>query len=636
MRVRPGRLSWKLFFGNAALMAAVLLGCLWLIIGEFQRFHSRELIPYLRSYAAALTPLVEGRFALKHSATLDQLAKECGTASSGMIRVTLVAADGTVLGDSHADPAAMESHADRPEIVEALRAGWGTSRRWSATVKRDMQYVAVRLGPAGRASGVIRAAMAVARIDARTASSRRLMWALGLMALLAGVLLALGIIWLWSGRVARVTATARSLLGGDLTARVDESGSDEVALLARALNRLRERIAAQLAQIDRHRRGLEALLEELHEGVVVADSRGRIVLVNPAARRLLRLDGVEGPTGVNAAMRTVEQCVPQHDLQRLLIGGAGSGGAPREAAVSEVRIELPGEAGAMTVLARASDIALPESPQRVGGGNVSSEYGRLLVLTDVTELMRTVKMKTDFVANASHELRTPLSAIRAAVETLTKTDPTDRSGSAARCLEVIARHANRLEQLVSDLLDLSRVEAGAGRFRQQSVNAVRFCSELQGRWQEGLTAKRLEWVCEVADDCRSVVANPYLLQLVLDNLVDNAIKFSGTSGRIVLRWSRDEAGVGLEVEDSGCGIPASEQQRVFERFYQVSPSRAATTSGGARTRGTGLGLSIVRHAVVAMGGAVELTSQVGVGTKVRVRLPASGPAERDLRTPAEP
>jgi len=634
-----GRLFWKLFLGNAALMAVVLTTCVWLLLGEFSRFHSDELAPYLKGLASTAGPLVESRLRASNGSELQALAKELGASVSGGVRFTFLTPGGTVVGDSHADPASTESHADRPEIKQALAEGWGESTRWSTTVSRDLRYAALRLGPAESPTGIVRVAIPLRSIAERGQSIRRLGWGIGLAALVAAIVLALGLAMLWSRRISRLNAAARSLSRGDLTARVDAAGADEVALLGRSINRMRDRLAGQLSAMDRHRRTFEMLIGQLGEGVVVVGPNGRILLMNPAARRLFNLPSADGEGIRDREAMSVEQCVPHHDLQEMLLVEPFHDPAAEEApdsasiesvtarndgesAMRELRLDLPGRNGEVTVLARVSSIALPEvdGPREKGSGE-TVRTGRLLVLTDITELTRTIKVKTDFVANASHELRTPVAAIRAALETLLKLELPREVELARKFLEVIGRHSHRLEALAVDLLALSRVESPAGRFEPSMLRLTAACDDLYERWRDALDAKGLRWRCDVPGDRYTVFANAYLLELVLDNLVENAIKFTERGGQVSVVWHYDDGPYRVEVSDTGCGIAAAEQERVFERFYQAPLPKTGGSGKSAQARGTGLGLSIVRHAVAAMGGRAHLSSVVGHGTQVSFTIP---------------
>ena len=435
------------------------------------------------------------------------------------------------------------------------------------------------------------------------------------------------------GRIRRLTQTAQAVARGDLKARADERGSDEIALLARSLSRLRDRLARQVDELQRQRRGLALLLDHLHEGVVLARRDGKVALINPAAAAMLGVDRatIEGIS--RGRLPAVEACVSQHELQSLLMPepptvcpaappSAGTSSDARVVDSTAIRIELQPAGGPISVLAWAADVVLPQAPDmsEFGAGGEDPWPARLMVLTDVTDLTRALKVRSDFVANASHELRTPLSAIRGAVETLSAMDPAEDTEFSRRFLDTIARQCRRLEALVADLLELSRLEAPGKRFALAPINVHRACDELRERWAEAIAAKNLQWIADIAVDCHNLHANAHLLQLALDNVVDNAVKFTPPGGRVQVRGQCRADVVAIAISDSGCGIPAADRERVFERFYQVDSARTAG-SAGAESRGTGLGLSIVRHAVTAMGGTVELDSEIGKGTCVTLSLP---------------
>ncbi|MCH9003260.1 MAG: HAMP domain-containing protein, partial [Planctomycetes bacterium] len=288
-----GRYFWKLFLVNAALMALVLAGCVWVILRQFDRFHEEELSRHLFAQAAALKVAVNDRFDRAHGGELNALAGKVGSTEIEGIRVTFILADGTVVGDSQAAATKMESHADRPEIRAALENGSGESIRWSRTVAENMKYVAVRMGSASDPRGVVRVSRAVRSIAAQARPAQRLIVTIALISVLAAILLALTLALLWSRRIRRITETALSISRGDLSARVEVFGHDEVALLGRSLNEMRERLSTQLETIDRQRRMLDSLVSQLREGVVVTDGEGRIVLINSEAMALLQLSPSE-------------------------------------------------------------------------------------------------------------------------------------------------------------------------------------------------------------------------------------------------------------------------------------------------------------------------------------------------------
>lgn len=429
-----------------------------------------------------------------------------------------------------------------------------------------------------------------------------------------------------------VARMARQLSRGDLSQRLEMRGTGPLADLARSLNELSSRWAADIQTIDRQRLALATLVNQLHEGVIVTRADGRVTLINPAAVSLLNLGAA---ADINRLVgQIVERVIPQHDIQRLLHvdrtttpdqGTTAEIVSPSGTPVQEARIQVERDRGQIHLLARASDVTLPDI-DRVSAGPA---VGRMLVLTDITELSRAMQIKSDFVANASHELRTPLSTIRAAVEAVSQMNLLEEAEDATRFINVIDRHSARLSAMVSDLLDLARLESPTARFARETLAPREVLLELQERFADVFRAKGLIWEMRCDDALGSrIVISPQLLRLVLDNLVDNATKFTERGKRVRVGCVSAATSVTFMVEDEGCGIPEPEQERVFERFYQVERARSGPE------RGTGLGLSIVRHAVVAMGGTLRLQSQVGVGTTVSFSVPQFGSSAADEGDPA--
>jgi two-component system phosphate regulon sensor histidine kinase PhoR len=608
----PGRFFWKLFTGNVLLLILVIGACVFLIAGSFENFYNEEQSNHLRQVGRLLLDQYGDAVRRDDTVALAQAVREITAAEGAIVRVTFISEEGRVLADSHAVADEMESHATRKEVLQARDAGIGVSTRYSTTIQKEMMYVALRVeGEGDSYAGVVRVAMPVATIVARTTAARRLFWRIALVILVAAIVLALGLAKMWSERIARVTMTARLLSQGDLTARADERGTDEVAMLARSLNRMRDHQTKHLETIERQRNNLEYLLAKLHEGVIAADAAGKIIMINATAARLLDLPQPADDLAVEpiGAALSVAQLPPR--LASML-----EPDRRRTAArMAEREVSIEGPAGSVTLLARASDIAPPGIESERGG----MAAGRLLVLTDITELTRTIQMKTDFVANASHELRTPLTAIRTAVDTLLTFESNQSDPSIVSMLGVIDRHSERLNAIVGDLLDLSRIESGRKRYDPEWMKLSGLVAELHARFAERLSTRSLDWRVDIAPDADDILVNKELLLLVLDNLVDNAIKFTDIAGYVAVSTRREDAQISIRVADNGCGIPDVEQDRVFERFYQVERARSG------QKRGTGLGLAIVRHATGTMNGNVRLSSAPGEGTRIDLVLPAGSP-----------
>jgi two-component system phosphate regulon sensor histidine kinase PhoR len=398
-----------------------------------------------------------------------------------------------------------------------------------------------------------------------------------------------------------------------------KGAAGELARSANALAEELEKRSARAQQDNDFLVSLLAILDHTNEIAIATDNGDTIRLANAAAARVLGrpVDQLLG--------RHVDTVIHHPDL-RALYRNAFSSAGPLSAPIA---LQIPGR----TLHCHATAATIYNGPHY---------RGTLLVLRDVTEIARTLQMKTDFATNASHELRTPLASIRAAVETI-KDAGVDDHETVQRCVEIINNHVLRMQLMVQDLLDLSRAEDSRALIRSDRVDLQLVCDALAASCAAALAEKKLQLKLDLAPDARVFKGDERLLMLTLKNLIDNAIKFT-PAGSITIRSylaAHGAAGRGaprddgspshgdelgpqdfvLEVQDTGIGIPAEDQERVFERFYTVNRSR-----GGA-DRGTGLGLSIVKHAVTAMHGAVTLTSAPGKGTTMRCTFPLNGTAQ---------
>jgi len=635
--MKPGLFFWKAFAGCAAMLGGIVLLCVGWTASRLDETQIQQLVRDLESQAILIRGAVEGRFDAPHVPELRVMLSKIREDDPEGPRVTLIEADGDVLADSHADAANMEPHGSRPEVVQALREGRGRSTRFSKTVNRSMGYVALRIGPAEAPAGVVRVALPVQTMEDRIETLHGLLWTLGFSVLGSSLLIALGLAAWWRRRLHRITQVARNLARGDWVSSIPSEGKDELALLSRSLEKMRDRLVAQISSIDGERKTLGLLLDRLSDGVVVARSDGRIVLVNTAAGRLLGIPETRVNEGTGESDRTIESCIPNHQLQQMLLVTPDSREAPDsenqrghshdDDRPLEEQVELQTAHGSFSILARVSRVALPTTHDDGGAlyPGVSREDGRLMVMSDITELSRAIRSRTDFVANASHELRTPVAAIKGAVETLLSMDLADDAEQAPRFLTMIQRHVHRIESMLKDLLELSRVESMGGPSESGCLLLQPILDEMHSRFAPLLDQKRIQWTADLPPDCSFVWANAYLLQLALDNLVDNAIKFTKVGGKIAVSCRRNGDSVTIEVADSGCGISLADQPRVFERFFQVEPSRSTAFGKVQESRGTGLGLSIVKHALAAMGGSVNLVSEVGIGSRFTISVPACSP-----------
>jgi two-component system phosphate regulon sensor histidine kinase PhoR len=413
-----------------------------------------------------------------------------------------------------------------------------------------------------------------------------------------------------------------SLLKRNYSRRTDQlvpGLAGELAKTANALAQELEGRAARAQQDSDHLLSLLAVLDHTNELALATDNMDVIRLVNPAAARVFGR-GVDTLIG-----QRIDSIIHHPDLYTLY-RQAFSSAHPVSA---QIALQVPGR----TIHCQATAATI----------YTGSHYrGTLLLLRDVTEVAKTLQIKTDFVNNASHELRTPLASIRAAVETLKES--ADDPDTARRCVDIINNHALRLQLLVQDLLDLSRTEDPRALVRSERLDLQAVCDMVTGMYAVAANDKRVQLRTELAEDARTLIGDERLLTLVLKNLLDNALKFTPAGAVTIRSYRSAEAKVlsaeqenpqhsalstqhfVLEVADTGVGIPPEDRERVFERFYTVNRSR-----GGA-DRGTGLGLAIVKHALAAMGGHVELSSELGKGTTVRCFFPIAPAAETALQS----
>lgn len=515
-------------------------------------------------------------------AEASQLGRQLGE------RVTFIAADGTVVGDSEVERenlATLQNHATRPEVVEARATGLGTAVRISATTGIETEYAAAAVH--GRSIAFVRIALPIAHIEDEVAAVRRR----ALLGLAAGVIATVGLLWMVSGPIGRrlraIAEGAARYRAGDFTRPIRDGGRDEIGLAATALDVTAQGLGARLRDMARDRAHTDGILAGMVEGVVLVDASGRLVLTNPASRRMLRLSE-------EAAGRHYLEVVRQPDISALLSAALNE----ETPAPAEVQLDIDGHRRSW----RAR--AVPVARERGGGA--------VLVLHDITDLRQADQVRRDFVANVSHELRTPLTAIRGYIEALC-----DEPGSpeAPQFLEIISRHTLRMERLVKDLLRLARLDAGQETVERLSCPIAGIVGAVEHDLEVRLAARNQRLALAVDHDAETVVGDPSKLQDVFRNLIENAANYAPENSAVDVEARVSDGGVAVAVADRGPGIPEGDLQRVFERFYRVDRSRTRDPGG------TGLGLSIVRHLVELHGGRVVAANRPGGGSIFTVWLP---------------
>ena len=504
-------------------------------------------------------------------------------------RVTLLDPTGRVVADSSSTAAGMDNHADRPERLQALAEGLGSSVRYSATLRVHMLYVALAAGPSG-SGWVLRLAVPLTVAEKASRELQRVLLIAFAVAALVIFLVSMRLADTLTRPVQHLVNAARRVARGDLSARVDTPAPGEIGVLDEVFNTALERLSGLLELSQREAQRYAALLEQMSDAVVVVDPEGRVQLTNRVFSEAFGLDR-DLPTG-----RHMQEVTLSYDLSALLARALAQGVAQH----GEVAVVRPAPRTLYAVVTPLSDEQ----------GHLTGAIG---LLRDLTELQRTDQVRRDFVANASHELRTPAAAIKALAEVLAAGALRDPE-KGPRFVDQIVQESDRLTRLLDDMLTLTRVERGAELLHVQPLPAAPALAEAAAR-VEPLAAARGVTLRHEAEQEDRLFADPSGLQTVLLNLLDNAIKYTPSGGEVTLRGRTVPGGYEVSVSDTGPGIPAEHLPRLFERFYRVDKARDRATGG------TGLGLSIVKHLAEAHGGRVSVDSSVGQGSTFTVFFP---------------
>ena len=598
---------WKHSFFVKLLLGNLLLIALLVVVGglvSYQqldriyldegRCNQQQTVDLLADYMGHIWPEAGGRIE-----SIDPLCKRL-LADSPM-RLTVIASDGRVLGDSQADPRKMENHdtPDRTEIAAALKGRPGHAERPSETLGIPFRYLARPIFREGRVAGVVRVAMPVRQIALEETFIRNGLLLAGTAAAVAAGLLALLLSWIWYAPLRQITLAAKTIAGGDLSHRAAIAGSGELGQLASALNEMRDSIAGQIGQIAAQRQNLVSVVDNLREGVLGLDNDGRILLANQSAVNVLA-GGHEGAV-LDQHLQSVVRLADVVDAYNL---------AARTGKPVNRHVEVSRNGGRITLDVHARKLPSGDAG-RIGG---------IVVVRDVTDMARSAAMKAEFVANASHELRTPLATIRAAVDSLAF-GGTDDPDAFAKCLAILNRHVSRLENMTNDLLDLNIAETGRTRLRQEDIPVDSLGEWVRSHFATQAQEKLVELTVETQRGELTFRSDRRLLELIIQNLVHNAIKYTPANGRVecLIALSPEAGHLTIRVSDTGCGIRPQDKPRLFERFFQADPAR----SGDSTVRGTGLGLAIVKHACERLAAHITIDSEVAQGTTVTVTVPPS-------------
>jgi two-component system phosphate regulon sensor histidine kinase PhoR len=523
------------------------------------------------------TVMLANRVNTDRQHALQDVASQEGQAAGA--RATIIDAQGKVLADSEADANSMENHVHRPEFVAALKGEVGTDTRRSHTLGIPFLYIAAPIS-----GGAVRLAYPLSDVEAATARVHRTLLLGSGLAFVVALIVAGIAAHSTARRLQRIVEFAERIAAGDLAARIAEGSRDEIGQLAAGLDKTAHQLETSFVALQTSQRQLETLLNSMQDAVIAVGPDRRVQWANQSMHRLV-------PQGTRLHSPVVET-VRDPDFLRAVRNASESG----KASTARAGSILPG---------RTFDVTAAPMP---GGGAVA-------VLRDLTETERVEKTRRDFIANVSHELRTPLTSIQGYTETLL--DTASGNNHSREFLEVIRKNATRMSRLTEDLLTLARVESGEQRFDVQPVTSTDLLQDAVQSFHEVARSHGIE--LQVEDTAKvQVSADRDAIHQVFSNLVDNALKYGASGGRIVLGAHPSQSGIEFYVRDFGPGIPSEHLPRLFERFYRVDKARSRESGG------TGLGLAIAKHIVLAHGGTIRAESELNHGSTFLFTLPPAG------------
>lgn len=584
------KLFWQLFPSYLLITIISLSAVAWYASSAIKDFYIDHTASDLEARARLFEETISEHMDPLNVKAIDLLAKKAGKLSA--TRFTVIRPSGLVAGDSRENPAAMDNHADRPEFLDALKENRGITLRHSITLNKDFMYVAIPMKRGSQNIAVIRASIPVSAVDNAVKSIRFKVLLAGLVMAIFSAILSLVVSRRITHPIGKIRKWAESIGKGDFQTKPAVHATEEIESLSESLNRMAEELRKQIEQMSRQRNEMKAVFSSMTEGVIAFDMDENVIRMNQAAAQILKCD----PDSARGSH--IQEVVRNTALHKFL----------KDTLLAEDSIEadIPTTPDGEGLLNGHGTILRDEAGRQIGA---------LLVLNDVTRLRRLENIRRDFVSNVSHEIKTPITAIKGFVETLHDgaiKEPAD----ATRFLGIIQKHADRLEAIIEDLLNLSKIEQASEKTGISLVES-RMCDILQNAMQVchvALDEKKIAIETSCTDSFK-VTVDPTLLEQAIVNLLDNAVKYSDDGGTIRLTASKEKGFVVISVQDHGCGISKKHLPRLFERFYRVDKARSRQLGG------TGLGLAIVKHIAQAHGGEVFVESTPGKGSTFSIRLP---------------
>ncbi len=577
-------IRWRIILPYVGLILLALLG-LGLYLSNFVRHTylndlESKLAAEARMIGVVITPDLESTSAAPN---FDPQAKAWADVLA--TRVTIIASDGTVWGESTENHSLLTNHSDRPEVIQALATGEGSSIRNSPTLGVPMMYMAVTVVHNNQTLGLVRVALPLQEVNANVNGIQRILLAATIVATLLALIIAAIIAGRITNPVRELTQSAWQLASTKPEEQPIPPRKDEISQLTQVFNIMSVRLSRQINDLETERARLDTVLQKMTDGVLIVDAAGLVQLVNPAAEKMFSIS--LPPALGKPLIEVVRHHQPAEMWQRC----QATGEAQRVEFEVGHRLSLQG-------------IATSLSPTLPGG--------TLLLFQDLTRQRQIESMRRDFISNVSHELRTPLAALKALTETL-QAGALEDPPAARRFLEQMETEVDSLSLMVTELLELSRIESGRVPLNLVPTRPSDIIQPALERLRLQADRNGLTLSMDCSETLPAVMADGIRVQQVLVNLLHNAIKFTPKDGLVTVRAIQQDQWVQFAVSDTGIGIADEDLPRIFERFYKVDRSRA--------TSGTGLGLAIARHLVEVHGGRIWAESELGKGSTFYFTIP---------------
>jgi two-component system phosphate regulon sensor histidine kinase PhoR len=588
------RLLWQIFPSYLVITLLALIAFAINVSFLIDSFFISQTRQTLEVRAQLAREVMETSIDAMNLAHIDAACKKLGQETK--TRITVIESSGRVLGESDRDPQTMESHLMRPEVQQALKEQVGFNVRPSATLEQRMMYVAVPVLRNNQVVAVVRTSIPLIEIQHTLSALTRSVVRYGIIIALVLAVVSLWYSWELSRPLVLLQKGAQEFAKGRLTHKLDASGKGEIAELAKTMNMMAEELDRRIQSTVRQQNQQQAMFTAMLEGVIAFDISGKCLTLNKAAAKMLGLDASK------SVGRTTGELIRNSDLQ-LFIQNALQSIQPAE---QFIVMSEPG--------GQESNIQASASPLMDSSGDY---IGALIVLNDMTRIHRLEQVRRDFVANVSHELKTPITSIHGFIETLLD-GAVDNPENAKRFLNIVAKQTDRLNSIIEDLLLLCELEQQDETVRvPRQVCIIRdILNSAVELCRHKADERTIQLDVECPPDLKSNV-NASLLEQAVLNLADNAVKYSGPGGKVIISAGTEQNDLVIRVQDFGCGIAPEHQSRIFERFYRVDKARSRQMGG------TGLGLAIVKHIAQYHQGTIRAESVIGKGSTFILSLPMS-------------